>query len=286
MKAILRHVALFLELVKFPHTIFALPFAFMGAVLAARGVPSSEKLFWILIAMVGARSGAMAFNRLADRRLDALNPRTKDRALPFGLISVMEASLFILASFGLFLFATWMLNPLCFKLAPLALAIVTLYSYTKRFTTLSHLILGLADGIAPIGGWLAITGRLELPPFLLGFAVAFWVAGFDILYALADADFDRQYGLYSYPAILGPENSLLISRAFHMVTILFFALLAPLLGLGTLYGAGVAFAAGLLAFEHLLIERYGLGKLNAAFFTVNGLMSPTLFLFTLLDLLL
>lgn len=286
MQAILRHVALFLELVKFPHTIFALPFAFMGAILAARGVPSSEKLFWVLIAMVGARSGAMAFNRLADRKLDALNPRTKNRALPLGLISVTEASLFTLASFGLFLFAAWRLNPLCFKLAPLAVAFVTLYSYTKRFTTLSHLILGLADGIAPIGGWLAITGRLELPPFLLGFAVAFWVAGFDILYALADVDFDRQHGLYSYPAILGLENSLLISRAFHLVTILLLALLAPLLDLGALYGAGVALAAGLLALEHLLIERYGLGKLNAAFFTVNGIMSPTLFLLTLLDLLL
>lgn len=281
-----RKATLFLEFIKFPHTVFALPFAFMGAVLAARGLPSGEKLFWILVAMVGARSGAMAFNRLADHTFDALNPRTKDRALPRGLITAREAALFTLVSFGLFVFASWKLNPLCFKLSPLAILIVTLYSYTKRFTTLTHLFLGLALSLAPIGAWLAVKGAFALPPLILGLAVLFWVAGFDILYALADIEFDREVGLFSIPARLGPKAAMRGARLLHLLTFGLLALLLPLSGLGPLYLIGLVFAGALLLYEHLLLVRYGLARLDAAFFTANGLLSVALFAFTFLDLML
>ncbi|HEX7551880.1 MAG TPA: UbiA-like polyprenyltransferase, partial [Candidatus Methylomirabilis sp.] len=169
----------YLEMIRFSHTVFALPFAFMGAILAAGGIPSGEKLWWILVAMVGARSGAMGMNRIADRRLDALNPRTRERALPQGRISLWEAMAFVVGSFAVFLLAVWMLNPVCLALAPLAILIVCGYSYTKRFTSLSHLVLGLSLGLAPIGAWIAVTGRVALPAVLLGTAVLLWVAGFD-----------------------------------------------------------------------------------------------------------
>ncbi len=284
--ATLKKAAIFLEFVKFSHTVFALPFAFMGMILAARGLPSGRQVFWILMAMVGARSGAMAFNRLADRRLDALNPRTKDRALPRGLLTVREAVLFTLASFGLFIFAAYRLNPLSLKLSPLAILIVTLYSYTKRFTALTHFFLGLALACAPIGAWIAIQGTFAFPPFLLGLAVLFWVAGFDILYALADVEFDRTVGLHSIPARFGPEKGILVSRLLHFLTFLLLALLLPLAGLGPLYLIGLAVAGGLLFYEHLLLARYGLARLDTAFFTANGLLSIALFVFTFLDLVL
>jgi len=284
--AILKKAAIFLEFIKFPHTVFALPFAFMGMVLAARGLPSGRQVFWILMAMVGARSGAMAFNRLADRRLDALNPRTRERALPTGLLTVREAILFTLASFGLFIFAAYQLNPLSLKLSPLAILIVTLYSYTKRFTALTHFFLGLALACAPIGAWIAIQGTFAFPPFLLGLAVLFWVAGFDVLYALADVEFDRTVGLHSIPARFGPEKGILISRLLHLLTFLLLALLLPLAGLGPLYLIGLAVAGGLLFYEHLLLARYGLARLDTAFFTANGFFSMALFVFTFLDLVL
>lgn len=286
MKAAFKKVALFLELVKFPHTAFALPFAFTGALLAARGIPSGKTLFWILMAMIGARTGAMAFNRLADQRLDALNPRTKDRALPRGLVKGGEVALLTLLSFGLFLYATYQLNPLCFTLAPLAIAIVSLYSYTKRFTPLTHFFLGLALSLAPIGAWLAVTGAFDLPLFILGLAVLTWVAGFDILYALADIDFDRHHGLHSIPARFGPKAGILLSRILHLFTILLLALLIPLYGLGPLYLVGLAFSSALLFYEHFLLGRYGMAKLEVAFFNVNGVFSFSLFFFTLLDFLL
>lgn len=286
MKAIFKKIALFLELVKFPHTAFALPFAFTGAILAAQGIPSWRTLFWILMAMVGVRTGAMAFNRLADWRLDALNPRTKDRALPRGLLKVGEVALFTLFSFGLFLYAAYQLNPLCFTLAPLAIAIVSLYSYTKRFTPLTHFFLGLALSLAPIGAWLAVTGTFSLPPLVLGAAVLTWVAGFDILYALADIDFDRSHGLHSIPARFGPKAGILLSRALHLFTVLLLTLLIPLYGLGPFYLLGLAFSSALLFYEHFLLGRYGMAKLEVAFFNVNGVFSFSLFFFTLLDLLL
>ncbi len=276
----------YLEMIRFSHTVFALPFAFMGAVLAAGGIPHRNTILWILVAMVGARSGAMGMNRFADRHLDAKNPRTQDRALPQGKIAAREALAFICVSFALLLVAAWMLNPLCFALAPVAILIVAGYSYTKRFTNFSHLILGLSLALAPIGAWIAVTGRVALPALILGTAVLFWVAGFDILYALMDIEFDRRSGLFSIPARLGVERGMAAAGLCHMLTVLCLALMVPLLGLGKVYLAGLFLAMALLLYEHWLLYRHGLAKLNVAFFNVNGALSIGLFLFTLGDLLL
>lgn len=282
----IQKAALYLELVKFSHTVFALPFAFMGAMLAARGIPSPSTVLWIVVAMVGARSGAMAVNRLSDQEFDARNPRTRERALPMGLVKRGEVILFALGSFALFLFASFRLNPLCLKLAPVAMVVLILYSYTKRFTFFSHIILGLALAIAPLGAWIAVTGEVAVVPIVLGVAVLFWVAGFDVLYAMADVDFDRSTGLYSIPARFGIPAGMAVSRTFHAATLALLLLLVVLSDLRTLYLTGVFLAAGLLAYEHLLLRRYGLRRLDAAFFTANGLLSITLFGFTVLDILL
>lgn len=282
----LASVRTYLEMIRFSHTVFALPFAFMGALLAARGIPAGRTLWWILVAMVGARSGAMAVNRIADRHLDAANPRTRDRALPRGTIRLPAAIAFSLAAFALFLAAAWMLNPLCFALAPLAILVLAGYSYTKRFTALSHLILGLSLGLAPIGAWIAVQGRVAAPVLILGLGVLFWVAGFDILYALQDVDFDRRVGLFSIPARLGVDASLWVARGFHLVTLGCLALLAPLFQLGAVYQGGLAAAGLFLAYEHWLVYRYGLAKLNLAFFNMNGFLSIGMLFATLGDLLL
>jgi len=218
-RGVLGRAAAYLELVKFSHTVFALPFALMGVVLAARGLPDGRTLAWVVAAMVGARTGAMAVNRIADRHLDAQNPRTANRALPRGRLRVAEATGLAAAGFALLLLAAWMLNPLCGLLAPLAIAVVAGYSYTKRFTILSHLVLGLSLALAPMGGWIAITGRPAWPPAILAVAVLFWVAGFDVLYALADLEFDRRVGLHSIPARLGVGPSLTVARLCHAVTL-------------------------------------------------------------------
>lgn len=275
----------YLEMIRFSHTVFALPFAFMGAMLAAGGVPSGRTLGWILVAMVGARSGAMGMNRIADRHLDALNPRTRQRALPQGRIALGAAVGFVVVSFALFLLATWMLNPLCFALAPVAIVIVCGYSYTKRFTAASHLVLGLSLALAPIGAWIAVTGTLALPAALLGAGVLFWVAGFDILYAFMDIEFDRRTGLFSIPARVGMARGLVVAGVFHAITVGCLALLMPLLHLGPIYAAGLACSAILLCYEHRLVHRHGLAKLNMAFFNVNGLLSIGIFLATAGDLL-
>ena len=278
-------VRVYSEWVKFPHTVFALPFALMGAVLAARGIPSARTLGWILVAMVGARSGAMGANRLADWRFDALNPRTRDRALPRGLLGRGEAWAFVITAFALFFFAAWRLNPVCLALSPLAAAIVIGYSFTKRFTVLTHLFLGLSIGVAPMGGWLAVSGRFDLPPVLISLAVLAWVAGFDILYALADVDFDRQHGLCSIPARLGIASALGIARGLHAATFACLAALIPWLGLGGWFAAGLVSIGGLLAYKHVILWRHGLSKLDVAFFTVNGVVSVAMFAFTLADVL-
>ena len=282
----LQRLRTYLEMIRFAHTIFALPFAFMGAALAAGGIPPRGTLLWILLAMVGARSGAMGVNRLADRHLDRLNPRTQDRALPQGRISPIEAFLFVGGSFGLFLLAAWMLNPLCFALAPLAILIISGYSYTKRFTAFSHVILGLSLALAPVGAWIAVTGRIGLPALVLGAAVVFWVAGFDIIYALMDIEFDRRIGLFSIPARFGVEGGMLLARLFHAATAVCLGLLIPLGHLGLMYTTGLALAVTLLLCEHWLLHRHGLAKVNVAFFNVNGALSIGIFLFTLGDLLL
>jgi len=284
-RTMLQKLRTYLEMIRFSHTVFALPFAFMGAVLAAGGIPTGQKIFWILVAMVGARSGAMGMNRYADRHLDTMNPRTKDRALPQGKITPRQALIFVCVSFGVLLVAAWMLNPLCFALAPVAILIVSGYSYTKRFSTLTHLILGLSLALAPIGAWIAVTGRIAFPAVVLGAAVLFWVAGFDILYALMDIEFDRRTGLFSIPARLGEHGGMAVAGLCHIVTVICLALLIPLLGLGKVYLAGLLLAMALLLYEHWLLYRHGLAKLNVAFFNVNGILSIGMFLFTLGDLL-
>ena len=275
----------YLEMIRFAHTVFALPFAFMGAILAAGGMPPGRTLWWILVAMVGARSGAMGANRIADRYLDGLNPRTRDRALPRGRIALGDAVAFVVVSFAIFLLAAWMLNPLCLALAPLAILIVCGYSYTKRFTAGSHLVLGLSLALAPIGAWAAVRGEIAAPALVLGLGVLFWVAGFDILYAFQDIDFDRRTGLFSIPAWLGTAKGLTVAAIFHGLTVCCLAALIPLLGLGPVYGIGLACAAVLLFYEHRLVHSHGLAKLDMAFFNVNGVLSIGMLLATLGDLL-
>jgi 4-hydroxybenzoate polyprenyltransferase len=275
----------YLQMIRFSHTVFALPFAFMGAILAANGVPPAETLWWILVAMVGARSGAMGMNRIADRHLDALNPRTRERALPSGQISLRGAIAFVATAFFAFLVAAWMLNALCFALAPIAILIVCGYSYTKRFTAGSHLVLGLSLALAPIGAWIAVEGAVGAPALVLGLAVLFWVAGFDIVYAFQDIDFDRRLGLRSIPAWLGSAKGLIIAGILHVLTVCCLALLIPLLQLGPVYGIGLLCGAILLAYEHYLVHRHGLAKLDTAFFNVNGVLSIGMFLATAGDLL-
>ncbi len=276
----------YLEMVRFAHTVFALPFAFMGAVLAAGGMPRGRTLWWILVAMVGARSGAMGTNRIADRYLDSLNPRTRDRVLPRGRLALGEAVGFVVVSFGVFLLAAWMLNPVCLALAPLAILIVCGYSYTKRFSAGSHLVLGLSLALAPIGAWIAVRGEVAVPALVLGLGVLFWVAGFDILYAFQDVEFDRGTGLFSIPAWLGTTKGLMIAAVFHGLTVCCLAALIPLLRLGPVYGIGLTCAAALLFYEHRLVHRHGLAKLDMAFFNVNGVLSIGMLLATLGDLLL
>lgn len=278
-------IRILLEMIQFKHTVFALPFALMSAVLAADGIPPGRVLFWILAAMVGARSSAMSFNRLADLELDRRNPRTAHRALPAGLLTVAQVWTFCLASAGLFVLAAAMLNRLAFLLSPVALAVIWGYSYTKRLTVLSHWILGFALGIAPVGAWIAVRGRIEEVPLLLCATVTLWTAGFDILYALQDIAFDREMGLHSVPALLGERAALAISAMLH-------AGVAPLLvavghwaNLGVIYWIGVALVLLLLAYEHTLVRPGDLSRLNAAFFTTNGFVSVGLMLFTIADVL-
>jgi len=284
LQKLFRKVLIILETIKFEHTVFALPFALTGALLARDRVPDLRTLGWILVAMIGARSSAMAFNRIVDLRYDMLNPRTANRALPCGTLKVGEVSAFTGVSATVFVFAAWKLNHLAFVLSPIALAVILGYSYTKRFTTLSHLILGLALGIAPTAAWIAVTGRLEHAPVILSVAVMFWTAGFDIIYALQDIEFDRKQGLFSIPAMLGPSKGLMISRIFHMVTPVMLALFGIVLRLGTIYYVGVGVVALLLVYEQALVRPDDHSKVNAAFFTINGIVSIGYFVFTAVDM--
>jgi len=281
----LARLKIILEMIKFEHTIFALPFAFTGALLAAKGVPSWGKVLWITVAMVGARSAAMGFNRWADRKIDAENPRTKERALPRGLVTPIQVVAFIAVSSALLVYAAYRLNTLSFALSPVALGIVFFYSYTKRFTFLSHAFLGLAIAGAPLGAWIAVSGRFEGPALVLGAAVLFWLLGFDVLYALQDKDFDRNAGLHSIPQRFGTRRSLWIARAAHAVTMAALFSLYGLLGLGGWYLCGVIIALGLIIYEHTLVKEGDLTRLNIAFFNMNGYISVTIFIFTLLDVL-
>uniref|UniRef100_A0A7C3ZBP4 4-hydroxybenzoate polyprenyltransferase n=1 Tax=Desulfobacca acetoxidans TaxID=60893 RepID=A0A7C3ZBP4_9BACT len=279
--AFLSKLKIVLEMIKIQHTVFALPFAFMGALLAARGLPTPSQAFFILLAMIGARSAAMAFNRLADAGVDARNPRTANRALPRGLVSKGFTLGFVIVSSLIFFVAAAQLNPLALLLSPLALAVVLGYSYTKRFTWASHLVLGAALGLAPVAGWIAVRGEVGAIPLVLGLAVLLWVAGFDILYALQDEDFDRQAGLYSLPVRLGRARAMGLARRLHLVAGLGFLLTGWLAGLGWLYYLAAVAAAALLWWEHCLLSPDDLSRLNHAFFTLNGSVSLVLGLATL-----
>src|SRR5262245_60604131 len=260
-------------MIKFEHTVFALPFALIGALLASRGLPTWWQLWWILAAMVGARSAAMTFNRMVDQHYDQLNPRTRERALPRGLLSRTFAGVFTVCTSALFLVASAELNPLCFYLSIPTLVILFFYSYTKRFTTLSHLFLGLSIGLAPLAAWLAIRGEFDWPPVFLSAAVMFWVAGFDVIYSLQDIEFDRQSKLFSFPSRFGIVPALRISTAFHVATVLLLLTTATLTHLGTLAYSGIIAVAAILYWEHRLIKPNDLSKVNVAFFSMNGYIS-------------
>ena len=272
-----------LEMIKFEHTVFALPFALLSAILAAGGWPEAPKLFWIVVAMVGARSAAMAFNRLADQQIDAENPRTKMRALPAGELTASFAVLFTVASAALFLGAAWKLNPLCFKLSVPVLAILFFYSYTKRFTSYSHLVLGFCLGMAPLGSWIAVRGDVRLTPVLLCVIVMLWTAGFDIIYACQDVEFDRRKDLFSLPKWLGVRTALNVSSTMHVLMLILLVALLTLERLGWVSFAGTLLVAVLLWYEHSLVRPEDLSKVNAAFFTVNGCISVLLLLAVGLD---
>jgi 4-hydroxybenzoate polyprenyltransferase len=279
MQTVARNIRTTLEMIKIEHTLFALPFAFLGALLAARGIPAWWQILWITLAMIGARSCAMAFNRIADREIDARNPRTRMRAIPAGSLSVGFVWAFTIASAALFLLAAAMLNRLTLLLSPVALASVILYSYTKRWTSLSHLVLGWCLSIAPTGAWIAVRGQLDEPaPLLLSAVVLLWTAGFDVLYACQDYEFDRSEGLHSIPRRFGIARSLWISRLLHAGA--FAALLALYLTtqLGMLALAGVVATCALLIYQHTLVRADDLSRLNAAFFTTNAFVSVILFI--------
>jgi 4-hydroxybenzoate polyprenyltransferase len=280
----MKRLFIVLEMIKFEHTVFAIPFAFLGAFLAARGIPGWRPLLWIILAMFGARSAAMGFNRLVDADLDSQNPRTANRALPRRLLTKKFVLLFVIASSILFFFSAWRLNPLALLLSPLALFIVLSYNYTKRFTSLSHLLLGLSLAIAPVGGWVAVRGTLDVGPFYIAAAVIFWVAGFDIIYACQDVEFDRSAGLYSLPARLGIRRSLQISSVFHIVMVLLLIWTFWLFRLSVLSWIGLGVVVIGLIYEHSLVKAEDLSKVNAAFFTVNGIISVILFVFVGADL--
>jgi len=284
--AVLRDLRVTLEMIKWEHSIFALPFALCGAMLAAGGFPSLHQLLWIIVAMVAARSAAMAFNRWADAAIDAANPRTSTRALPAGHLSPAFVITFVVASSAIFVLAASQLNRLALLLSPVALLVLLLYSYTKRFTRWSHLVLGFALGIAPAAAWIAVRGNLDPRILLLTAAVTFWVAGFDVLYACQDYDFDRQTGLHSIPRYLGISGALWVARGFHLLMVGFLAALLVVFGLGMLAAGGVAVVILLLLYEHSLVKANDLSKLNAAFFTMNGVISVLFFVFVAADLLL
>lgn len=278
-------IRIFLEMIKFSHTIFALPFALTGALLAAGGFPRPRQLFWIVLAMAGARTAAMAMNRLIDAEIDARNPRTAGRAIPAGLLGGGTTLFFIVISTALMLFAAAMLNPLCLKLSPIALFFLILYSYCKRFTSLAHVVLGICLAAAPIGAWVAIRGTIEAPALVLGGVVLFWVAGFDILYALQDREFDQAAGLHSIPVLLGVNGSLWTARIFHLIMMGLLVGLFWLMQLGSMFMIGILVVAGMLLYEHWLLKDGNLDKLDAAFFNMNGYISIAILLFTVAEVL-
>ncbi|MBX6358590.1 MAG: UbiA family prenyltransferase [Acidobacterium ailaaui] len=284
--AVLRSVGITLEMIKWEHSVFALPFALTGAMLAAHGWPHPHQLFWIIVCMVTARSAAMAFNRWADADLDAVNPRTSNRAIPAGLLSRRFVAVFTVLMAAFFILAAGQLNRLTLLLSPVALAILLFYSYTKRITRWSHLVLGLSLGIAPAAAWIAIRGSLDWRIVVLTVAVLFWVAGFDVFYACQDAEHDRTHHLYSIPATVGIANAFWIARILHVLMLALLLWMVKLFALGPIALAGIVLVAVLLLYEHLIVSPRDLSRLNAAFFTMNGMISIVFFVFVAADLLL
>jgi 4-hydroxybenzoate polyprenyltransferase len=281
----IRNVRITLEMIKWEHSVFALPFALCGAMLAAAGWPSGRTLLWIVVCMIAARSAAMAFNRLADVRIDGANPRTANRALPAGQLSRSFVIAFVIFFCAVFVLAAAQLNRLTLYLSPIALAVVLLYSFSKRWTRWSHLVLGLALGIAPAAAWIAVRGSLDARILLLTAAVTFWVGGFDVLYACQDCDFDRSYGLHSIPQAFGISRALYLSRTLHLLVLGLLCTLVVVFHLGVIAAIGVAVVGGLLAYEHSLVKANDLSRLNAAFFTMNGVISVVFFAAVAADLL-
>lgn len=282
---LLRSIRVTLEMIKWEHSIFALPFALSGAMLAAGGLPSAAQIVWIIVCMIAARSAAMAFNRLADAQIDAANPRTATRAIPAGALSRKFVAAFVVVSCALFITAAAQLNRLTLLLSPLALLVILLYSYTKRFTRWSHIVLGLALGIAPAAAWIGVRGSLDPRILLLTAAVTFWVAGFDVLYACQDIEFDRANALNSVPQAWGIPRALWAARTLHLLMLGLLVALIAVFSLGKIAMAGIAVVAALLAYEHSLVSPRDLSKLNAAFFTMNGVISVVFFIFVAADLL-
>ncbi len=280
----LKKIAILLEMIKFEHTIFAMPFAFIGAFLAKRGVPDAMTFLWVVLAMVGARTAAMGFNRIVDRRFDAANPRTADRALPAGAVQLAEAWLMVGVAAALFFFACAQLNRLTLLLSPFALGLTFFYSLTKRFTWLCHVVLGVALAFSPLGGWVAVKGTLVDYPFALSLGVLFWVAGFDTVYACLDADFDRQAGLFSLPSRFGRKRAFRLAVAFHVVAFGLFVATGITTSLGWPYYVGIGFTAAALFYQHLVVNPRDLSRIQLSFFTLNGLISLTLFAATWLSL--
>ncbi len=273
-----------LNLVKFEHSIFALPFSFSGAILASNSFPDLRKIFWIILAMVSARSLAMALNRIIDKDIDAKNPRTNVRELPQGKLSTKQAILFSIISFSFLIYATLQLPRLCLYLLPVAALWFYIYPFTKRFTSLSHLWLGVALGASVLGGWIAVSGKIDsFIPIVLGAAVTFWVAGFDIIYACQDYDFDKKNNLHSIPAKLGIKKALNISKLFHLLTIFFLILLGSIIKVSFVYWLSVVFVSAMLFYEQSLVKHNDLSKLNLAFFTLNGWVSIGFLIFILIE---
>ncbi len=276
----------YLELVRFSHTLFAMPFALLSMLVAAEGLPATRVFGWILLCLVAARTAAMTFNRIADRHLDAINPRTQDRHLVVGTVSLIEAWGILVVSSALFILGAYMLNPLAFSLSPMVLIVLFGYSYTKRFTTLSHLVLGLSLGMAPVGSWIAVRGSLDFPPVILGAGVLCWVAGFDIIYALADEEFDRKTGLYSMVVRFGQAGALRISQYLHGFSAVLVMLFGWVMSLGLLFWIGWLLFALALVVQHTIVRPNDISRVNVAFFSVNGVVSILLFLFGAADILL
>ncbi|MFT9494433.1 UbiA-like polyprenyltransferase [Anaerosolibacter sp.] len=272
------------ELVMFSHTLFSLPFAIIAMLWAAQGLPSGKVIFWMLVALIGARNGANALNRLVDRRIDARNPRTANRHLPMGSVKVYEVVGLVILCFSLMVLAAFMLNPLCVKLLPLALVAFGVYSYTKRFTWACHVVLGIACGGAPVGAWMAATGEVGWPSIVLGAVVTLWVAGFDIIYATQDVDFDRSQSLFSIPAQFGIKNSLYIAAFFHGTVIALLMYLYYLMNMGSLYLIGVSIAGVLLFVEHMMVSPKNLKTMKIASYNINQILSVVLCIFVALDI--